>query len=189
VLIKVGIGVNHCTDDFCNSARTNNAYRFPTEPMLYLRIQGLFSFGKYFAPGLHMAYLFTYKKKIPNQETRAFWSLFLGPEARVMVQASLIDFWASAVLGYFRWMWDVKINNVNRSRAFDAFAVAGGFGADYVTTSKVVVGISTYIYKPFPIRVCSTVGSGNCNKPTSPFKKAVGIWWSLGFVLTYFLPL
>ena len=55
-LIKVGFGINGCTDDLCKR----------TEPMLYLRTQGLFQLGRYFAAGLHMAYLFSYYRDRPG---------------------------------------------------------------------------------------------------------------------------
>jgi hypothetical protein len=187
LLIIGGFGVDGCTDNFCDPG----GGALSQDPLVYIRVQALYRFLKYIAAGLHIAFPFSYADNEPSGYDVTFWNVMLGAEVRGIFPWRKLDFWTGLVFGYWRWQGDGE-NGQSLSSWFDTFALGWGFGADYYITPRIGLGLTFYLYKPFPDQMCddpAMPGADKCNDLTSDAKDDIGIWWSLGFAFTYFLPM
>lgn len=186
LMIGLGLGVNGCTDTLCSAA----------EPLMDLKLHVLARLGRYFAAGLQMAFLFNYKADVSKNgienDTRAFWSLLLAAEARLVLPYRNADFWLGALMGYYRWMYQYTYSDSNGSSDvtdyFNAFVLGGGLGFDYFVHRRFLIGFSFYLYKPIAREVCVDKEMQRGELCSSDRKNDIGIWWSLGITFTYYLP-
>lgn len=174
-MLRADLGVDGCTMGHCHNA----------DPFFYLRAQMLFRAFKYVAAGLHSAILFNHSSDPSGVDTTAFWSTILAAETRCIIPYRRIDAWFGAVLGYFRWQWDGRMEGERGRIWFNAFSLGWGFGTDYYINSKVGIGFSFYVYKPWPREMCLIYGGEECTGLSPEAKDEIGFWWTLGFSATY----
>ncbi len=181
LMLRVGIGLDGCTDDWCDHI----------DPSVALRTVALYRVMKYFAAGMHVAFLFGNPDS--SYADRAL-SLFVGAEGRGIFPWRRLDAWVSLALGYNRSMLAGEvctlIGCVDYSGWDDAIALGFGTGADFFITRSIAVGAGFYMYKPWPRRGCTEVdGDTSCREPSADDMDRVGVIWSITAMFTYFFPL
>ncbi len=182
LMLRAGIGLDGCTDDWCDEI----------DPMVGLRFVALYRVMKHLAVGLHLAFLFGDPDN--NLADRA-WNLFIGGEGRGIFPYKQFEFWGAASLGYSRFMayQEVCFGGVcgDGNMWMNAFTLGFGFGGDYYLTKNIAVGLSFYLYKPWPDESCSDTSSSDttCYELSKDDQDDIGIIWSFNAMFTYFLPL
>jgi hypothetical protein len=177
------VGMDGCTGQQC----------WNTYPLLYTRVHALFRVFKYLAAGAHLAFNFL-APDFPTGGARVeFWELLVGPEVRGVVPIRRFDLWVGFAFGYYRSYRLVDSDGHEIESATNAFGLGWGLGLDYYLlegkAGRLAVGGDLWFYKPFPTRLCSTVG-GN---PTSCLDRGIadqfGVTYAAGATLTWFFPL
>jgi opacity protein-like surface antigen len=182
LMLRLGFGVDGCTDTWCDHV----------DPMVNLRVVALYRIMKYVAAGLHMAFLFG---DPDNNFADRVWNLFIGAEGRGIFPYKQFDFWVALSLGYNRTMGALEVCGfgvcVDGQSWSNAFALGFGFGADYYLTKNIALGLSFYLYKPWPDEYCEDSNRTNkvCNELSQNDLDDIGIIWSINAVFTYFLPM
>ncbi len=183
LMLRVGIGVDGCTDDFCDDI----------DPMVAVRLVVLYRLLKYVAAGVHTAFLFG--DPDTGLADRA-WNLFLGVEGRGILPYKQFDFWLGLALGFNRTMlggdqFIPGFGVVDGRYWQNAFGLGFGFGGDYFITKNIGVGLNFYMYKAFPQRACfdTDVSDTDCGDLSESVKDDIGIIWSVNAMFTYYLPL
>jgi hypothetical protein len=178
-------GVDGCTDDWCNDV----------DPMVFLRVQLLFRIFKYAAVGLHTGFLFQHPDDPPGQDTDVLWNLILGGEIRGIIPWRKVDVWTGFVFAWSRWMWEGEAEILGQtydlSQWMNGFALGWGFGADYFLGRTFAMGFNFYLYKPWYKKLCIKNGDKTCpdlDEPPLNAEDQIGIWWTVGFNLTFLLP-
>lgn len=183
LMLRLGLGVDHCTDDWCDDI----------DPSASVRLVVGYRFLKYVAVGVHTAFLFG----DPDNGVADFaWNVFLGVEGRGIFPYKRFDFWVSVALGWNRTMLNgdqfVPGQGVVDGRYWmNAFALGFGFGADFFITKNIAVGLTFYLYKPWPDKGCydTDVSDRDCIDLSNDVEDDIGLIWSINAMFTYYLPL
>jgi hypothetical protein len=180
---RLGFGVDGCTDDFCDNV----------DPMVFVRVQGLYRFMRYVAAGLHASFMFNDPDEPAGTDVDVFGVFVVGAEGRAIFPFRALDAWTGFTLGYARYQVNGGAQGVDVTGYANGFALGWGFGADYYLTETIGLGLGFYLYKPFWDEVCQESNEPmldtGCQDLSDEAKDQIGIWWTLGVNLTFHLPM
>jgi len=183
LMLRLGIGLDGCTDDWCDDV----------DPSASVRLVALYRIMKYVAAGVHMAFLFG-EPEVSSVDM--VWNLFLGAEARGIFPYKQIDLWTGLALGWNRTMISGEIclpllGCAEGKTWANAVALGFGFGGDYYITKNIAVGLTFYLYKPWPQVGCGEFDNADsdCDDLTDEDKRRIGIIWSVNAMFIYYLPM
>jgi len=186
MMFQLGFGADGCTDHWCDHV----------DPLVFLRMNVGYRFLKYMEAGLHVGLFFGHPDAPAGRDVDMDWNVFVGPEVRGVLPLDRIagfpiDLWAGMTLGWDRFMESGKqfIGPwwVDYDARSDGFALGWGFGADYVLANRVGLGLGFWFYKPWFNDICVEArGSTDCDDVDND---DIGVIWTVGFQVTYYLAL
>jgi len=183
LMAVAAVGLDGCTGRQCQN----------TYPLLYTRLHAAFRALPYLAAGVHLTFNFLAPDFPMGGGRVEFWELFVGPEVRGLLPLRRFDVWAGFALGYHRSYRLVDSDGHRIESATNAFGLAWGLGLDYyLVASKhgsLAVGGDLWFYKPFPTRLCSTIGANPTVCVDSGIAEQFGVTYAAGFTFTWFLSL
>lgn len=176
ILASLGFGVNGCTDDLCDNS----------DPLLYVRLQGLFRVFHYLAVGLHLSFHTFHPDETPSGVDVSLWDVFIGPEFRGIYAWKKLDVWTGFALGYYRVMAHTSSPAGDSDWWSNAFGFAWGIGAQYFLIRSIALGLDFWLYKPVLTEACSDSGGGSSCSDVED-QDGVGITWAVGFTATFWI--
>lgn len=187
LMLRGSFGVTGCYNDVCSAA--------DADPLVGFQTSALMRFHRNLAAGATLAFGFMLPDDETNVDTKAFWSMVIGPDFRgiLPVLNDRLEIWGNLFLGYGRAAWDFDTTMPGRTYKTktwaNSFAVGWGVGVDYFITTNIAVGTSISHYRLFPRKACGKTGNvTECPKLDSDERKFFAGWWGLMGVFTFFLP-
>lgn len=181
LMAVAAVGMDGCTGRQCAN----------TYPLMYTRVHLMYRALPYLAAGIHTAFNFL-APAFPTGGARVeFWELLVGPEVRGIFPLRRFDLWAGFALGYYRSYRLVVDEGHEIESATNAFGLGWGLGLDYYLlrgkAGALALGGDVWFYKPFPSRLCSTIGDNPTDCVDSGLADQFGVTYAAGVTLTWFL--
>ncbi len=182
----LGLGVAGCTDAYCAGF----------DPSAQVRLEILYRPLRYMAVGAHLGWQFVDPDRNQPSWVDWGWSMLLGPEIRGILPVGPLEAWMGLTLGFMRQQIDMENQSAaDIDRAWsNGFGLGFGFGTQYFVHPKVALGLDFWLYKGFFDEACTYENDGDpreqlCGSLSRHEKAAIGVVFTFGAVVTFFLPL
>ncbi len=184
VALHFAFGVDGCTDEWCHYV----------DPMVFARFAGGLRVYDFLSVGLQIDFFFGDPESRQGYDPDVYWALFLGPEVRGFLPLDRItrlpaDVWMGLGLGWMR--LEAKgtyvvpiLGDRSDTTSSNGIALAWGFGVDAVLMRSLGVGLAFWLHKPWFDEACSSLAD-RCEDVDND---KVGVVWSFGLHVAYYLP-